>query len=111
MYVVSRGGSLNGSCFSTNEALSPSASSYRLFRQKYEQFLNAYDLSKERPKSWKENTPCHHFENMSLNPAQLLYQELQYEIISTERTFVDDLTLAYKVKSTFLPDGITLILL
>ncbi|KAI8089246.1 Dbl homology domain-containing protein [Halteromyces radiatus] len=71
--------------------------SYQHFRQAYDQFLDTHDLRQEWPRTWKDSLDPHHFEIMCLTSSQLQFQELLYEVILTEKTYVDDLTLAYKI--------------
>ncbi|KAI8328183.1 Dbl homology domain-containing protein [Chlamydoabsidia padenii] len=79
---------------------------YASFRQAYTQFLslNQLDESEQQPKSWKEAAFLRQDPPLSLNPAQLQFQELLYEVILTEKTYVHDLTLAYKI---FAEDALT----
>jgi hypothetical protein len=50
------------------------------------------------PRTWKESLKPSHQQEFCLSPKQAKYQELVYEIILTEQSYVDDLILIYKVK-------------
>jgi hypothetical protein len=99
------------SLFSTStSSIQPPASlnkeeeeAYATFRQAYTQFLTIHQLFEE-PRSWKEAFLTHHDLPLSLNACQLQFQELVYEVIRTEKTYVHDLTLAYKI---FAEDALT----
>lgn len=99
------------SLFSTSaSSIQPPASlnkeeeeAYAAFRQAYTQFLTIHQLHEE-PSSWKEAFLTHHDLPLSLNACQLQFQELVYEVIRTEKIYVHDLTLAYKI---FAEDALT----
>ncbi|CAO3588876.1 unnamed protein product [Absidia cylindrospora] len=74
------------------------------FGQAYATFLATHDLRQNWPKSWKDGLSPHDADYFCLNPAQLQFQELLYEVILTENTYVDDLTLAYQI---FAKDALT----
>ncbi|ORZ12408.1 hypothetical protein BCR42DRAFT_420552 [Absidia repens] len=74
------------------------------FSQAYATFLATHDLRQNWPKSWKDGLNPHDADYFCLNPAQLQFQELLYEVILTENTYVDDLTLAYQI---FAKDALT----
>ncbi|KAI8068725.1 Dbl homology domain-containing protein [Gongronella butleri] len=71
--------------------------SYQAFRQAYDQFIDTYQLRQEWPRSWKESVDPIYNDLICLNGAQLQFQELLYEVMLTEKSYVDDLTLAYKI--------------
>lgn len=50
------------------------------------------------PRTWKDSLQPHQRDNYCFTSKQAKYQELIYEIILTEQTYVDDLILVYKVK-------------
>ncbi|KAI8885520.1 hypothetical protein K501DRAFT_331840 [Backusella circina FSU 941] len=49
------------------------------------------------PRTWKEGLRPSHHQEFCLTAKQTKYQELVYEIILTEQSYVDDLILIYKV--------------
>lgn len=49
------------------------------------------------PRTWKESLTLDQKNSFSCNSKQMKYQELVYEIILTEQSYVDDLILVYKV--------------
>jgi hypothetical protein len=49
------------------------------------------------PRTWKESLQPYQRDNYCFTSKQAKYQELIYEVILTEQTYVDDLILVYKV--------------
>jgi hypothetical protein len=49
------------------------------------------------PRNWKQSLKSNELEAYKFDQKQIKYQELIYEIILTEQTYVDDLILVYKV--------------
>ncbi|ORX51664.1 Dbl homology domain-containing protein [Hesseltinella vesiculosa] len=77
--------------------------SYQAFRQAYNQFLDTHQMRQEWPRSWKDSVDPVYCDLICLNASQLQFQELLYEVTHTEKTYVDDLVLAYKI---FAKDGL-----
>lgn len=53
------------------------------------------------PRSWKDTMQPEHLAAYNLNKKQLQFQELIYEIVLTEQSYLDDLILTYKVYNNF----------
>jgi hypothetical protein len=88
----------------THEALSASlAQEYALHASPSWQYV-ASTVGEQRfphvealPRTWKDSLQSHQRDNYCFTSKQAKYQELIYEIILTEQTYVDDLILIYKV--------------
>ncbi|KAI9306807.1 Dbl homology domain-containing protein [Cunninghamella echinulata] len=77
---------------------------YQNFKKSYHQFLEIQGLHQEWTNTWKESLDGYLLETIGLSSSRLKFQELIYEVILTEKTYVQDLTLAYQI---FAKDALT----
>ncbi|CAO3629560.1 unnamed protein product [Cunninghamella echinulata] len=77
---------------------------YQYFKKSYNQFLEIQGLHQEWTNTWKESLDGYLLETIGLSSPRLKFQELIYEVILTEKTYVQDLTLAYQI---FAKDALT----